>query len=156
MSSEDTDSVARSTLSVSAAAVISHRRHVMMAIRIQWRAALMAICAIVSVMVYWLFYFIQLRKINPATLQYHILEFVYCLKLGNTQDTCADQIAEFLPPYGMMIAAEGVVSSIGVIIFVVFFKPTIFKEWADKFSSLGYLISGKGKFRKEQDEFFVI
>ncbi|KAI8595028.1 hypothetical protein EDD21DRAFT_295652, partial [Dissophora ornata] len=156
MSSEDSESMSRSTLSAGAAAVISHRRHVMMAIRIQWRAALMAIFAMLSVMLYWLFYFIQLRKINPTTLTLHITEFVLCLKEGNSQNTCADQIAQYLPPYGMMVAAEGVVSSIGIIIFVVFFKPTIVREWGDKFSSLGYLISGKGKLRKEQDEFFVI
>ncbi|KAI1315378.1 hypothetical protein EDD11_000882 [Mortierella claussenii] len=156
MTGEDSETMSRSTLSAGAAAVISHRRHVMMAIRIQWRAALMAICAIVSVMLYWLFYFIQLRKINPLTLQEHIITFVYCLKLGKAHDTCVDELAPYLPPYGLMIAAECVVSSIGTVIFIVFFKPALVREWGEKFSSLGYLISGKGKLKKEQDQFFVI
>ncbi|KAF9945806.1 hypothetical protein BGZ65_010343 [Modicella reniformis] len=156
MSGEDSETMSRSTLSAGAAAVISHRRHVMMAIRIQWRAALMAICAIVSVMLYWLFYFIQLKKINPSTLQLHIIEFVICLKHGKPHDTCADELAPYLPPYGMMIAAEGVVSSIGAIIFIVFFKPALVREWGEKFSSVGYWISGKGKLKKDQDQFFVI
>lgn len=128
MSSDDSETMSRSTLSAGAAAVISHRRHVMMAIRIQWRAALMAICAIVSVMMYWLFYFIQLKKINPATLQEHILKFVVCIKLTKDHDTCADGLAPYLPPFGLMIAAESVVSSIGAVIFIVFFKPALVRE----------------------------
>lgn len=156
MTSEDSETMSRSTLSAGAAAVISHRRHVMMAIRIQWRAALMAICAIVSVMLYWLFYFIQLKKINPLALKTHVLGFVTCLKAGKGHDVCADELAPFLPPYGMMIAAESVVSAIGTVIFIVFFKPALVREWGDKFASIGYLISGKGKLKKEHDQFFVI
>jgi hypothetical protein len=156
MNSQDSETMSRSTLSAGAAAVISHRRHVMMAIRIQWRAALMAICAIVSVMLYWLFYFIQLKKINPAELASHIAKFVGCIKVGNAHDTCADELAPFLPPFGMMIAAEGVVSSIGTVIFIVFFKPALVREWGDKFASIGYWIRGGGKRRKDQDQFFVI
>ncbi|KAG0037666.1 hypothetical protein BGZ89_008204, partial [Linnemannia elongata] len=113
MAGADSETMSRSTLSAGAAAAISHRRHVMMAIRIQWRAALMAICAIVSVTFYWLFYFIQLRKINPQTLSKNIILFVFCLKKGTPHNECADNLAPFLPPYGLMIAAEFVVSSIG-------------------------------------------
>ncbi|KAF9917279.1 hypothetical protein BX616_001487 [Lobosporangium transversale] len=156
LSGEDSETMSRSTLSAGAAAMISHRRHVIMAIRIQWRAALMAICAIVSVMLYWLFYFIQLRKINPLALQSHVLEFVFCLRTGNPHDSCADVLAPHLPPYGLMIAAESVVSSVGTVIFIVFFKPALVIEWGEKFSSLGYLLSGKGKQKKEQEQFFVI
>ncbi|CAO3564682.1 unnamed protein product [Mortierella alpina] len=155
MAGVDSETMSRSTLSAGAAAIISHRRHVMMAIRIQWRAALMAICAMVSVTVYWLFYFIQLKKINPAELQYNILQFVFCLLEGRAHDTCADELAPFLPPYGLMIAAEFVVSSIGTIIFIVFFKFALVREWGEKLSSLGYLLSGRRK-QKEQDQFFVI
>ncbi|KAK3819846.1 MAG: hypothetical protein J3Q66DRAFT_163239 [Benniella sp.] len=156
MSSEDSETQSRSTLSAGAAAVISHRRHVMMAIRIQWRAALMAICAIVSVMLYWLFYFIQLKKINPSELASHIAKFVGCIKVGNAHDYCADELSPYLPPFGMMIAAESVVSSIGTVIFIVFFKPALVREWGDKFASIGYWIRGGGKRRKDQDQFFVI
>ncbi|KAG9065570.1 hypothetical protein KI688_001859 [Linnemannia hyalina] len=156
MAGADSETMSRSTLSAGAAAAISHRRHVMMAIRIQWRAALMAICAMVSVTFYWLFYFIQLRKINPTTLSKNIVLFVFCLKKGTPHNECADNLAPFLPPYGLMIAAEFVVSSIGTIIFIVFFKTALVREWADKLSSLGYLLSGKRKQKKEQDQFFVI
>ncbi|KAF9431355.1 hypothetical protein BGZ76_000424 [Entomortierella beljakovae] len=156
MSGEDSETMSRSTLSAGAAAVISHRRHVMMAIRIQWRAALMAVMAIVSVMMYWLFYFIQLRKIDPTKLKDHILDFVFCLSSGALHDTCADELSPYLPPYGLMIAAEAVVSSIGIIIFIVFFKYETVVEWGDKFASVGYWLTGKGKTKKEQDQFFVI
>ncbi|KAG0051502.1 hypothetical protein BGZ83_003623 [Gryganskiella cystojenkinii] len=152
----DSETMSRSTLSAGAAAAISHRRHVMMAIRIQWRAALMAICAIVSVVFYWLFYFIQLRKINPIKLQESVLMFVYCLGSGKKHDICADELAPSLPPYGLMIAAEFVVSSIGAVIFIVFFKTALIREWGEKFSQLGYLITGRRREVKEQDQFFVI
>ncbi|KAF9906981.1 hypothetical protein BX616_000553, partial [Lobosporangium transversale] len=109
----DSETVSRSTLSAGAAAMISHRRHVMMAIRIQWRAAVMAIFAILSVMFYWLFYFLQLSKIKPETLLPHIAEFMTCLmKPGATHDGCVEGMAPHLPPYGLMIAAEFLVSAI--------------------------------------------
>ncbi|KAG0275090.1 hypothetical protein BGZ95_009188 [Linnemannia exigua] len=156
MAGADSETMSRSTLSAGAAAAISHRRHVMMAIRIQWRAALMAVCAIVSVTFYWLFYFIQLRKINPVILSKNIVIFVFCLKNGTPHNECADNLAPFLPPYGLMIAAEFVVSSIGAVIFIVFFKTALVREWGEKLSSLGYLLSGKRMQKKEQDQFFVI
>ncbi|KAF8986919.1 hypothetical protein BGZ52_007116 [Haplosporangium bisporale] len=152
----DSETMSRSTLSAGAAAVISHRRHVLMAVKIQWRAALMAVCAMVSVTFYWLFYFIQLRKINPTELQNHILKFVFCLKTGAEHDSCADDLAPWLPPYGLMIAAEFLVSAIGTVIFIVFFKMELVHEWGEKFSQIGYLISGKRQQKKEQDQFFVI
>ncbi|KAF8967002.1 hypothetical protein BGZ46_000261, partial [Entomortierella lignicola] len=150
----DSDTMSRSTLSAGAAAVISHRRHVMMAIKIQWRAALMAVMALMSVMFYWLFYFLQLKKIKPATLAPHIAVFVKCLMSGNTHDSCADDLSTYLPPYGLMIAAEFLVSMIGTVIFIVFFKTVLVQEWGDWFGKVGYLLSGKRRQKKEQDQFF--
>ncbi|KAG0328241.1 hypothetical protein BGZ99_005759 [Dissophora globulifera] len=152
----ESETMSRSTLSAGAAAVISHRRHVMMAIRIQWRAALMAVCSIMCVMFYWLFYFLQLKKIRPDTLKPFVIQFVGCLMTGATHDTCADQLSPHLPPYGLMIAAEFLVSTIGAVNFIVFFKATLLSEWADWFGSIGYLMSGKRRQKKEQDQFFVI
>ncbi|KAG0213581.1 hypothetical protein BGX28_003998 [Mortierella sp. GBA30] len=152
----DSETMSRSTLSAGAAAVISHRRHVMMAIKIQWRAALMAICAMVSVTFYWLFYFLQLKKIKPETAKPHILAFAECIQSGATHDECADKLAPYLPPYGLMIAAEFLVSTIGTVIFVVFFKAALVREWGDWFGSIGYLLRGKRRQKKEQDQFFVI
>jgi hypothetical protein len=152
----DSETMSHSTMSVGAAAVITHRRHVMMAIKIQWRAAVMAICALMSVMFYWLFYFLQLKKIKPETLQPHVVEFVGCLRSGLTHDECADQLAPNLPPYGLMIAAEFIVSTIGTVIFIVFFKTALVREWGEWFGSIAYLLSGKRRQKKEQDQFFVI
>ncbi|KAK3809875.1 MAG: hypothetical protein JOS17DRAFT_764461 [Linnemannia elongata] len=152
----DSETMSRSTLSASAAAVISHRRHVMMAIKIQWRAAVMAICALLCVTFYWLFYFLQLGKINPTELAPHVLTFAACLGQGKGHDACADELAPHLPPYGLMLAAEFLVSSIGTVIFIVFFKMALVREWADWFSSIGYLCTGKRRQKQEQDQFFVI
>ncbi|KAK3848609.1 MAG: hypothetical protein J3R72DRAFT_360928 [Linnemannia gamsii] len=152
----DSETMSRSTLSASAAAVISHRRHVMMAIKIQWRAAVMAVCALLCVTFYWLFYFLQLSKINPKELAPHVQTFAMCLMQKKSHDTCADELAPHLPPYGLMIAAEFLVSSIGTVIFIVFFKMALVREWSEWFSSIGYLCSGKRRQKQEQDQFFVI
>ncbi|KAF9432083.1 hypothetical protein BGZ76_011295 [Entomortierella beljakovae] len=152
----DSETMSRSTLSAGAAAVISHRRHVMLAIKIQWRAAVMAVFAILSVMFYWLFYFLQLSKTKPENLMPHVMTFFGCLAKGGSHDVCADMIAPFLPPYAIMMAAEGVVSFIGTLIFIVFFKSALIREWGDWFGSVGYLLSGKRREKKEQDQFFVI
>ncbi|KAF9108827.1 hypothetical protein BGX29_005738 [Mortierella sp. GBA35] len=152
----DSETMSRSTLSASAAAVISHRRHVMMAIKIQWRAAVMAVCALLSVTFYWLFYFLQLSKINPKELAPYVQKFGMCLATKNSHDFCADELAPHLPPYGLMIAAEFLVSSIGTVIFIVFFKMALVREWGEWFSSIGYLCSGKRRQKQEQDQFFVI
>ncbi|KAF9917146.1 hypothetical protein FBU30_000928 [Linnemannia zychae] len=152
----DSETMSRSTLSASAAAVISHRRHVMMAIKIQWRAALMAVCALLCVTFYWLFYFLQLSKIKPENLGPHVEVFGKCLMAGNSHDDCADDLAPYLPPYGLMLAAEFLVSAIGTFIFVVFFKMTLVREWGEWFSSIGYIFGGKKRQKQEQDQFFVI
>ncbi|KAG0049692.1 hypothetical protein BGZ83_005496 [Gryganskiella cystojenkinii] len=152
----ESETMSRSTLSAGAAAMISHRRHVMMAIRIQWRAAVMAIAAILCVTFYWLFYFLQLKKIAPEHLRKPLMIFVQCIMTGTAHNTCADALAPNLPPYGLMIAAEELVSLIGTVIFLVFFKPVLLKEWADWFGAIGYLLRGKKRAQKEQDEFFVI
>ncbi|KAI8600367.1 hypothetical protein EDD21DRAFT_338527 [Dissophora ornata] len=151
----DSETMSRSTISAGAAAVISHRRHVLTAIRIQWRAAVVAIFSIVCVMFYWLFYFFQLNKIKPETLKPFILKFAACLKAGDSHNTCADMLAPDLPPYGLMVAAEFMVSVIGTMLVVVFFKWTLIEEWGEWFASYRYLFCGKRRREKDQDEFFV-
>ncbi|KAG0236807.1 hypothetical protein BGW42_002675 [Actinomortierella wolfii] len=152
----DSETMSRSTLSAGAAAVISHRRHVMMAIKVQWRAAVMAIWALVTVTFYWLFYFIQLRKIDPEDLEDHIWEFVACLYKGIEHDTCVETMKEVVPPYVLMIAAEFAVSTIGTVIFLVFFKAALWEEWKECLSNISYFIRGRRNQRKEQEQFFVI
>ncbi|KAF9370144.1 hypothetical protein BGX21_005661, partial [Mortierella sp. AD011] len=71
---------------------MSHRRHVILIVKLQWRAALMAILAILVVIFYWLFYFLQLGKVKPEILGPNIEKyFVSCLLEGGDQDTCADR-----------------------------------------------------------------
>ncbi|KAF9157947.1 hypothetical protein DFQ26_008154 [Actinomortierella ambigua] len=152
----DSETMSRSTLSAGAAAVISHRRHVMMAIKVQWRAALMAIWALVTVTFYWLFYFVQLRKIDPRDLELHIWEFVACLSKGTAHDTCVETMKDVVPPYVLMIAAEFAVSTIGTVIFLVFFKAALWEEWKEWFANVSYFLRGRRTQQKEQEQFFVI
>ncbi|KAF9351119.1 hypothetical protein BGX26_010804 [Mortierella sp. AD094] len=96
-------------------------------------------------------------KIKPETLMPWVTKFAVCIMTpGSTHDSCADELAPHLPPYALMIAAEFLVSMIGTIIFVVFFKIALIREWSDWFGSVGYLLSGKRRQKKEQDQFFVI
>ncbi|GJJ76703.1 hypothetical protein EMPS_09062 [Entomortierella parvispora] len=62
LQAENSETVSHSTLSSGRAARISHRRHVMNAIRIQWRAALLAVVVSSSVLIYWAFYLVQGAK----------------------------------------------------------------------------------------------
>ncbi|ORZ19965.1 hypothetical protein BCR41DRAFT_394996 [Lobosporangium transversale] len=57
----------------------------------------------------------QRRHIKPETLLPHIAEFMTCLmKPGATHDGCVEGMAPHLPPYGLMIAAEFLVSAIAI------------------------------------------
>ncbi|KAF9159449.1 hypothetical protein BGX20_002930 [Mortierella sp. AD010] len=132
-----THSNTQSALSSGGTPVISPRRHIMNVIKIQWRAALVAVFALIAVMYYWLFFFLQIKKIRPEIIRPNVRKyFVSCLLNGGDQDTCAEELAPYLPPYGLMISAEILISCLGIIIFIVFFRPSMIYEWSDWFHSL--------------------
>ncbi|KAG0000213.1 hypothetical protein BGZ80_009240 [Entomortierella chlamydospora] len=131
-------------------------RHVVAAIQIQWRAALMASLAITLVVYYWLFYFFQFRKMLPEHLRPNIQNhFVGCLLNGGTQNSCAVELEPYLPPFSLMISAEVLVSAAGIASFIIFFKPSLIGEWRECFDSFKYFLFQEGRREKNVDEEFV-
>ncbi|RUS32915.1 hypothetical protein BC938DRAFT_473822 [Jimgerdemannia flammicorona] len=135
---------------------ISHRRHVITAVRIQWRALLMAVIAVVTVVFYWLFYFTQVTKLTTLRDQPElILAWIACMMTtGQTQDTCHDAISPYLPPYPVMIAAETAVSLVGLWLFVIFAKRSIWVEWSDWWYEVRQNMKTKGE--KSEDQFLAL
>ncbi|KAF9994220.1 hypothetical protein BGZ79_001027 [Entomortierella chlamydospora] len=116
----------------------------------------MAILATISVMTYWLFYFLQIKKTKPEILRPNIQNhFVECLVLGGNQDSCAVQLAPYLPPFGLIMMAELVVACVGIIVFIIFFRPALMIEWRELFERLRFFLSRSGQ-KKEEHEFVEI
>ncbi|KAF9429943.1 hypothetical protein BGZ76_001049 [Entomortierella beljakovae] len=142
----------RSTVSGSGAPSISHYQHVITIVKIQWRAALMASLSILFVMFYWIFYIFQFNKMNPSLLNPKIeTYFIKCLSGGGDQNTCADVLAPYLPPFFLMIFAEVLVSAAGTTSFIVFFKPSFVREWRECFGMVRY----RGK-KADEEEFVAM
>ncbi|KAF9105470.1 hypothetical protein BGX27_009611 [Mortierella sp. AM989] len=132
---------------------ISKYRHAMTVIKIQWRAALMASLAITLAVYYWLFYFFQFSKMNPERLRPNIENhFMKCLIDGGDQNSCVAELAPYLPSFAIMISAEVLVSTAGLVCFIIFFKPSLVREWRDFFGSVGYFLSRRGG-RKDEEDF---
>ncbi|KAF9200561.1 hypothetical protein BGZ49_009195, partial [Haplosporangium sp. Z 27] len=73
-----------------------------------------------------------------------------CLVNGGDRDTCADQLAPYLPPYALVMFAEISVSSVGIFSFTIFFRPALVREWREFFGSL---TTSKLKRQKDEHEF---
>ncbi|KAG0213938.1 hypothetical protein BGX28_003116 [Mortierella sp. GBA30] len=109
LQSENSETVSHSTLSSGKAARISHRRHVMNAIRIQWRAAVLALVVSGSVLIYWAFYLVEGTKTDMSWMS----TWQLCIFLGGgNQEQCGRQFAGgHVPDFIFMMIAEGLVIS---------------------------------------------
>lgn len=146
------DTVSHSTLSSGKAARISHRRHVMNAIRIQWRAAVLAIVVSGSVLLYWAFYLVEGAKTDMTWMS--TWQLCIFTKAG-TQEECGARFAKgHVPDFLFMMITEGLVSTTGLWIFLLFFKKSVVMEWKEYIS--GWICCGGRKRRREEDQFYVI
>src|SRR4051812_40193827 len=109
-----------------------HSPHIVNAIRIQWRTFLLAVIAISTVMFYWFFYYLQVSKLEHLkTNANYINTWVNCILGGGTQNSCAKTISPFLPSYPLMILAETLVSMVGLWLFIIFARRSLWHEWED-------------------------
>ncbi|KAG0316304.1 hypothetical protein BGZ99_006954 [Dissophora globulifera] len=153
LQSENSETVSHSTLSSGRAARISHRRHVMNAIHIQWRAAALALVVSGSVLIYWAFYIVEGSKTDMSWMStWQICIFT---KQGN-QEQCAEQFAKgHIPDLILMMVAEGLASTPGLWIFLLFFKKSVMNEWRELVR--GWICCGGRRSRKREDaQFYVI
>jgi hypothetical protein len=75
---------------------------------------------------------------------------------GGAQNSCVDIIAEHLPPFGLMIFAESIVSMLGIWLFVIFGKRSMWREWNDLIYDLRLSWRTKGRNEKSSEQFFAL
>ncbi|CAO3596527.1 unnamed protein product [Absidia cylindrospora] len=133
-------------------------KHVIQAVHIQWRALLLAVIACATVLFYWIFYFTQIRHVSDLANDITILDsWLQCMITpGNTQNSCVDIVSGHLPPFGLMVAAEALVSVMGISVFLVFAKRSIFIEWNDLIYNVRVYLGGRDKAEKHGEQFFQL
>ncbi|KAF9582608.1 hypothetical protein BGW38_010980 [Lunasporangiospora selenospora] len=155
LQSEISESViSRSTLSSGKAARISHRRHVLNAVRIQWRAAMLALVVLGSIMIYWAFYLVEGEKSHEMG---WMSNWQLCIFTGGgDQESCGRQFAKgHVPDFVFMMIAETLVSSTGAWVFLLFFKKSTVVEWKELISRWT-CCAGRRNRRRVEDQFYVI
>ncbi|EIE83579.1 hypothetical protein RO3G_08284 [Rhizopus delemar RA 99-880] len=110
-----------------------NHRHIVAAVKIQWRALLLAVVAIATVLFYWLAYMTQVRRLteteNNATL---VTSWLQCmLTPGNDQDICYEIIKPILPNFSLMVTVDILAALIGFWLFLMFAKRSLWREWND-------------------------
>ncbi|CAO3641592.1 unnamed protein product [Cunninghamella blakesleeana] len=133
-------------------------KHVIQAVHIQWRALLLAIVACVTVIFYWIFYFTQLRNMNQITQDKTVIDsWLQCMiSSNNDQDACVGVVSPYLPPFGLMVAAEALVSVVGIWLLLIFAKRSIFIEWNDLIYNIRVYLGGRGRAEKHGEQFFQL
>jgi hypothetical protein len=58
-------------------------------------------------------------------------KWVTCMMTKQDQNYCANVISDYLPPFAVMVAAEAYISLIGVMVFIIFAKSSLWREWND-------------------------
>lgn len=150
----------QSDMSQSEAAHSPSRRHkhVLTAVQIQWRALFLAILSSGTVVFYWIFYFTQIHRVvsleRDQTITNHWLECM--LSPGGHQNDCVAIIRDHLPPYGLMMAAETLVSTQGIWLFVIFGKRSLWREWNDLIYDLRVSFSSRKRTEKNGEQFYAL
>lgn len=133
-------------------------KHVITAVQIQWRALLLAILSSGTVIFYWIFYFTQIHRVvsleRDQSITNHWLECM--ISPGRHQDSCVVIIRDHLPPYGLMMAAETLVSTQGIWLFVIFGKRSLWREWNDLIYDLRVSFGSRGRMEKGGEQFFAL
>jgi hypothetical protein len=132
-------------------------KHVITAVQIQWRALLLAILASGTVVFYWIFYFTQIHRVVSLERDQSITNsWLECmLSPGGNQNNCVALIRDHLPPYGLMMAAEALVSTQGIWLFVIFGKRSLWREWNDLIYDLRVSFYSRGRAEKNE-KFFAL
>lgn len=85
------------------------------------------------------------------------LDWLECmLTPGNSQNICAEAISPHLPPFALIIVAEALVSTIGIWLFVMFGKRSLWREWNDLIYDTRIRFSRRGRAEKNGEQFFAL
>ncbi|KAG0354368.1 hypothetical protein BGZ54_001679 [Gamsiella multidivaricata] len=135
-----------SQLSSSARMKITTTMQAKRLLRGQWRPALMVGTAMTSMLIFWLFYFVdahRLADLGPTTPW--IQQWVICvmtngakgLTSDETQTLCSKEISSNLPSIPWLTAAELVLALVGTVVALVFIsKAEFWSDWAFLLSNI--------------------
>lgn len=85
------------------------------------------------------------------------LDWLQCmLTPGATQNQCAGVLSPHLPPFALMIVAEALVSLIGVWLFIMFGKRSLWREWNDWIYDTRLRFTKRGRAEKSGEQFFAL
>ena len=86
-----------------------------------------------------------------------VLEWLSCMmNPDNNQDSCTDVVSNHMPPFGLMITAEALVGLVGIWIFLIFGKRSLWREWNDLIYDIRLSIGARGGREKHGDQFFAL
>ncbi|CAB4413529.1 unnamed protein product [Rhizophagus irregularis] len=98
-------------------------------IKIQWRELLLSVLLLVTVIIYWLFYHIELNSVVKVIRNIHDGDWITCIQSGKGQSFCANIVAsKFMPYYTLLLVAEIFVSLTGVNLFLTLFNEILWLE----------------------------
>ncbi|KAI9276778.1 hypothetical protein BDA99DRAFT_430124 [Phascolomyces articulosus] len=147
-----------STLSQQTKPRIRRHRHAIAAVKIQWRALLLASVMVIAVLFYWLFYMIQISKMMELKHEPTVIyDWIGCMMNPEMhQNDCTHHLEEYLPPFPLMITAEALVSIIGISLFLNFVKRSLLRDWNDFIYSIRVSMGMRGHVEKNGDQFYAL
>lgn len=75
---------------------------------------------------------------------------------GNTQNDCLAPVSSHMPPFGLMVTAEALVSLVGVWLFLIFGKRSLWREWNDLIYDIRISLGARGRLEKNGEQFFAL
>ncbi|CAG8765219.1 15843_t:CDS:2, partial [Acaulospora morrowiae] len=103
---------------------------VLQAVKIQWRALLLAVVLVVTVFTYWIFYFIELRNITDGPKNRDFLtNWLNCVQSNGGQNGCSKIARGYMPPYPLIMITEFLASLIGIWLLAIFSNSVLWKGW---------------------------
>jgi len=113
-------------------------QEIVRAIRIQWRALMLALALLITYVIYWTYIAIEVDKIEPKNfhpLQPWTLNWLKCIfengmKSKDAQNICSSYAIDNLPKLSHLVVAETSTATLGIIIFIIFGTSVdLWTEW---------------------------
>ncbi|RIA85834.1 hypothetical protein C1645_879044 [Glomus cerebriforme] len=127
-----------STLVNSKSSMNVTRQEIVRAIRIQWRALMLALVLLVTFTIYWSFVVSEVYKLKPENFnppKPWFLAWLNCIyengiKNVNAQNICSSYAIDHIPNIAYLIIAETLTSILGLSIFIIFGTSIdLWSEW---------------------------
>ncbi|KAI9145502.1 hypothetical protein BKA69DRAFT_436095 [Paraphysoderma sedebokerense] len=126
-----------SNQSISTVSSANRRRNATKAFMIQWRPLLLAFVFMTTFIFFWLFYFIELKKLANLKTSTVVRDWLKCILDGRGQNACADLIASELPSFPLMVLTDILIALAGFWLFVIFgARKSLLVEWKDFASNM--------------------